>query len=59
MKYAVARKINIEGEAIGESAAAQTTRPAEEGLLDAYSRAVIEAAERVKETREEKRGNNS
>jgi len=46
MKYAVARKINIEGEVVKEGAAAQT-RGADEGLLDAYSRAVIEAAERV------------
>lgn len=47
MKYAVARKINIEGEVIGEGAHAQTTVRNDEGLLDAYSRAVIEAAERV------------
>ena len=46
-KYAVARKINIEGEVINESVQAQTTVPADEGLLDAYSRAVIEAAEKV------------
>ena len=47
MKYAVARKINIEGEVINEGVQAQTTAPADEGLLDAYSRAVIEAAEKV------------
>jgi len=47
MKYAVAREINIEGEVVGDATAAQTTRPADEGLLDAYSRAVIEAAEKV------------
>jgi len=46
MKYAVATEINIEGE-IGEGAAAQATQPGDEGLLDAYSRAVIEAAEKV------------
>lgn len=46
MKYAVARKINVEGEVIGESAQAQRART-DEGLLDAYSRAVIEAAEKV------------
>ena len=47
MKYAVAKKINIEGEVINEAAQVQTTAPADEGLLDAYSRAVIEAAEKV------------
>ena len=47
MKYSVARKINIEGEMIGESAPAQTTVHNDEGLLDAYSRSVIEAAEKV------------
>ncbi|HKY45877.1 MAG TPA: trypsin-like peptidase domain-containing protein [Pyrinomonadaceae bacterium] len=46
-KYALARKINIEGEVIHEGVQAQTTVPADEGLLDAYSRAVIEAAEKV------------
>ena len=47
MKYAVARKINIEGEVINEGVQTQTTAPADGGLLDAYSRAVIEAAEKV------------
>lgn len=47
MKYAVARKINNEGEVIEARAGAQPAQPADEGLLDAYSRAVIEAAERV------------
>jgi S1-C subfamily serine protease len=47
MKYAVARKINHEGEVLREGPTAQTPQPADEGLLDAYSRAVIEAAERV------------
>ena len=47
MKYAVAREINIEGEVINEAAQTQTTTPKDEGLLDAYSRAVIEAAETV------------
>lgn len=46
-KYAVARKINIEGELIETGAQAQTTTPSDDSLLDAYSRAVIEAAERV------------
>jgi S1-C subfamily serine protease len=46
-KYAVARKINIEEEVINEGVQAQTTVPADDGLLDAYSRAVIEAAEKV------------
>ena len=47
MKYAVARKINNEGEVIETRADVQPSQPADEGLLDAYSRAVIEAAERV------------
>ena len=47
MKYAVARNINNEGEMIETRAAAQVAEAADEGLLDAYSRAVIEAAERV------------
>src|SRR4026207_1386371 len=46
MRYAVAREINNEGGMI-ESAALQPAQPADEGVLDAYSRAVIEAAERV------------
>ena len=47
MRYAVAREINNEGEVIETRAAVQTAQPADEGVLDAYSRAVIEAAERV------------
>lgn len=47
MKYAVARKINNEGEMIETRAGVQSVQPADEGLLDAYSRAVIESAERV------------
>src|SRR6185503_17425067 len=47
MKYAVAREIINEGEVLGERAAAQTAVRSDDGLLDAYSRAVIEAAERV------------
>ena len=47
MKYAVARKINHEGEVISESTAAQATVRTDDSLLDAYSRAVIEAAEKV------------
>ena len=46
MNYAVAREINIEGEVIGEGANAQTTIPNDDLLLDAYSRSVIEAAEK-------------
>src|SRR6201988_3585109 len=45
MKYAVAR--NNEGELIEPRAGVHPAHPADEGLLDAYSRAVIEAAERV------------
>jgi S1-C subfamily serine protease len=47
MKYAVARKFNNEGEMIETPATVQPSQPGDEGLLDAYSRAVIEAAERV------------
>jgi S1-C subfamily serine protease len=47
MKYAVARKINTEGEVIGEATQAQTTTRTDDALLDAYSRAVIESAEKV------------
>ena len=47
MKYAVAREINHEGEVISEGAAPQATVRTDDSLLDAYSRAVIEASERV------------
>src|ERR1041384_8230538 len=47
MKYAVAREIINEGEVIDEGAAAQTAVRSDDSLLDAYSRAVIEAAEKV------------
>jgi S1-C subfamily serine protease len=47
MKYAVARKINNEGEVISEHAQEQTIVRGDEDLLAAYSRAVIEAAEKV------------
>src|SRR5215510_14484580 len=47
MKYAVVRQINNEEEVLAESAATQTAVRNDEGLLDAYSRAVIEAAEKV------------
>src|SRR5215217_4801780 len=47
MKYAVATEISIDGEVMGESAREQAAPRSDEGLLDAYSRAVIEAAERV------------
>ena len=48
MKYAVARKINNEGELVEARTDVQpAAQPADEGLLDAYSRSVIEASERV------------
>lgn len=47
MKYAVATEISINGEMVGEGAPEQTAPRTDDGLLDAYSRAVIEAAERV------------
>lgn len=47
MKYAVATEISIDGEIVGEGSREQTTPRSDDGLLDAYSRAVIEAAERV------------
>lgn len=47
MKYALARQINNEEEVITEAAPAAAPARSDEGLLDAYSRAVIEAAERV------------
>ena len=47
MKYAVAREIINEGEVLGEGAAAHTGVRSDDSLLDAYSRAVIEAAEKV------------
>ena len=46
MKYAVAREIKFEGEAISDTPA-QTAPQSDEALLDAYSRAVIGAAEKV------------
>ena len=47
MKYALARDVQFEGEVIGESAQAPAAVHNDEGLLDAYSRAVIESAEKV------------
>ncbi|HEY6660153.1 MAG TPA: trypsin-like peptidase domain-containing protein, partial [Pyrinomonadaceae bacterium] len=47
MKYAVPIEISIDGEVVGEGAREQTAPRSDDGLLDAYSRAVIEAAERV------------
>ena len=47
MNYAVARDSNIEGEVIREGVQTQNASRGDEGLLDAYSRAVIEAAEKV------------
>jgi S1-C subfamily serine protease len=47
MNYTFADEINIEGEVIAETAHAQTTPHDDDALLDAYSRAVIEAAEKV------------
>lgn len=46
MKYAVAREVNFDGDVIGAAAAEQTAH-SDDSLLDAYSRAVIEAAEKV------------
>ena len=46
MKYAIPRELNIEG-MVSDSARAQTSSRTDDALLDAYSRAVIEAAERV------------
>src|SRR5215204_1579517 len=47
MKYAVARQINNEEQTMTDSAVGQAPVRSDEGLLDAYSRAVIEAAEKV------------
>ena len=47
MKYAVAREIINEEEVMSEGAAARTAVRSDDSLLDAYSRAVIEAAEKV------------
>ena len=47
MKYAVAKNISNEEELVADGTTVQTPVPSDEGLLDAYSRAVIEAAERV------------
>lgn len=46
MNYTFADEIIIEGEVIAETAHAQTTPHEDDALLDAYSRAVIEAAEK-------------
>ena len=47
MKYAVARNIINEEELVAEGAEVQSPVRSDDGVLDAYSRAVIEAAERV------------
>ena len=47
MNYTFTDEINIEGEVFADSAHAQTPTHHDDALLDAYSRAVIEAAERV------------
>lgn len=47
MRYAVPRELNLEGEVMSDGAGAQTAVRSDDALLDAYSRAVIEAAERV------------
>jgi len=47
MKYAVPRELNLERQVISDGAGAQTALRSDDALLDAYSRAVIEAAERV------------
>jgi S1-C subfamily serine protease len=46
MKYAVPRELNLEGETV-RGAGTQTAPRNDDALLDAYSHAVIEAAERV------------
>ena len=46
MKYAVPRELNLEGEVIN-GAGTQTASRSDDALFDSYSRAVIEAAERV------------
>ena|SRR5437868_387960 len=46
MKYAVPRELNLEAEVIN-GAGTQTASRSDDALFDAYSRAVIEAAERV------------
>ncbi len=47
MQYAVATEISIDGEMIGEGAREQAAPRTDDSLLDAYSRSVIEAAEKV------------
>ena len=47
MKYSVATEISVDGEMITEGAREQAAPRSDDSLLDAYSRAVIEAAERV------------
>ncbi|HKN84247.1 MAG TPA: trypsin-like peptidase domain-containing protein [Pyrinomonadaceae bacterium] len=46
MNYAVPRELNLEGEVIN-GAGTQTASRSDDALFDSYSRAVIEAAERV------------
>lgn len=47
MKYAVATEISINGDVLGESPQTHTAARTDDALLDAYSRAVMESAERV------------
>src|ERR1041385_1304727 len=47
MEYTVATEIGIDGEVLGDGAHEHAGPRSDDGLLDAYSRAVIEAAERV------------
>src|SRR3982750_1544542 len=47
MKYAIPRELNLDREVVEEGAGTQTLPRTDDALLDAYSRAVIEAAERV------------
>src|SRR5256714_13893068 len=47
MKYAVPKELNLEREVVGDRVGTQTTPHSDDALLDSYSRAVIEAAERV------------
>jgi S1-C subfamily serine protease len=47
MQYEIPIELNLEGEAVGDGTDTQTAPRTDDALLDAYSRAVIEAAERV------------
>jgi len=47
MKYEIPIELSLEGEMVSEGAGTQSAPRTDDALLDAYSRAVIEAAERV------------